>query len=75
MTSPALDRRRTTLAGLLALACAACLLLVEAGPEWARSVASLAAVAAALGAVVIADLNWQRALTRAERAGLVAHSR
>jgi membrane protein YdbS with pleckstrin-like domain len=69
------DRRRITLAAVLALAAASFLVLVtdvHVGPAWVHWVSSLVAIAAALGVVVIAELSWHRAITTAKMAGLVA---
>lgn len=69
-------RRRIGLGGIIVLAGASSLILlndVHAGPalHW---IASLVALAAAMGVLVVADLRWQRALADAETDGLVARS-
>jgi hypothetical protein len=71
-----IDRRRIALGAMLALAGASSLLLLlgerHVGPAWVHWIGSLVAVAAALGVVVIAELSWDRAITTATAAGLVA---
>ncbi|HUO37879.1 MAG TPA: hypothetical protein VMU34_08570 [Mycobacterium sp.] len=60
---------------MLALACASSLVLVDPvgiGPAWVHWVASLVALAAGAGVLVIANLSWQRAVATAQAAGLVA---
>jgi hypothetical protein len=74
----AVDRRRLALTAMCALAGAAVLLsLTDAhvGPAWVHWVCSLVALIAALGVVVVAELNWQRAVSSATAVGLVARSR
>ena len=69
------DRRRTVLAAIFALAAASSLVLLDdlrVGPAWLHWVASLVAIGAALGVVVIAELSWGRAISTAKSAGLVA---
>ncbi len=69
------DRRRITVAAVLALAAASVLVLVtdvHVGPWWVHWVSSLVAITAALGVVVVAELGWHRAITTATKAGLVA---
>jgi hypothetical protein len=71
------ERRRIGLGAIIVLAGASSLILlndVHAGPalHW---IASLVALAGAIGVLVIAHLRWQRALADAETDGLVARSR
>jgi phosphatidylglycerophosphate synthase len=74
---PLVDRRRIALATMLALACASSLVLladVHVGPAWVHWLGSLVALAAGLGVVVVAERNWQRAISTAAADGLVARS-
>ena len=74
---PLVDRRRIALGAILALAGASSLVLladVHVGPAWMHWLGSLVALAAGLGVVVVAELNWQRAISTAAAAGLVAQS-
>jgi hypothetical protein len=60
---------------VLVLAGASCSVLladVGAGPAWLHWLASLVALAAGLGVVVVAEASWSRAITTAKTAGLVA---
>jgi hypothetical protein len=70
-----MNRRLMALGAVMALAAVSSLALLNdlhAGPvHW---IGSLIAVGSALGTVVIAELTWQRALSTATAAGLVAHS-
>ncbi len=68
------DTRRIALGAMMALATASSLALLtdlHAGPTWLHWIASLMALAAALGVVVIAEVTWQRAVNAATAAGLV----
>lgn len=70
-------RRRFAVVAVLVLAGASSLVLladVHVGPAWVHWFGSMIAVAAGLGVVVIAELNWQRAISTAAAAGLVASS-
>lgn len=70
-------RRRLAVIAILVLAGASSLVLladVHVGPAWVHWVGSMIALAAGLGVVVIAELNWQRAISTAAAAGLVASS-
>jgi|KBSSwiStaDraftv2_1062776.scaffolds.fasta_scaffold57897_4 hypothetical protein len=59
---------------MMALATASSLALLtdlHEGPTWLHWTASLAALAAALGVVMVAEVTWQRAVNAATAAGLV----
>ena len=74
---PLVDRPRMALATVLALACASSLVLladVHVGPAWVHWLGSLVALAAGLGVVVVAERNWQRAISTAAADGLVVQS-
>jgi hypothetical protein len=75
MSTSRMDRRLITLGAVIALAAVSSLALfngIHPGPmHW---IGSLVALGSALGTVVIAELTWQRALSTATAAGLVAHS-
>ncbi|MBV8346189.1 MAG: hypothetical protein JOZ49_01245 [Mycolicibacterium sp.] len=66
--------RRIALGAMMALACAASLMLVNevhVGPAWVHWTISVVALAAALGVLIVADLSWERAVAAAEADGLV----
>lgn len=70
--------RRAAPGAMIAFAGASSLVLVDnihAGPAWVHWLASLVALLAALGVLVIADLSWQRAVAAAQADGLVAGDR
>jgi hypothetical protein len=72
---PLVDRRRFAVGAILALAGASSLVLLadfHVGPAWVHWLGSLVALTAGLGVVVVAELNWQRAISTAAAAGLVA---
>jgi Na+/proline symporter len=74
MSTSRKDRRLIARGAVMAVAAASLLLLSgpPARPPWLHWIGSLVALAAALGAVVVAELTWQRALSTATAAGLVA---
>jgi hypothetical protein len=66
--------RRIALGAMMALTCAASLVLldeVHVGPAWVRWTISVVALAAALGVLIVGDLSWERAVAAAEADGLV----
>ena len=66
--------RRIALGAMVALACAASLVLlneVHVGPSWLRWTISVVALAAALGVLIVGDISWERAVAAAEADGLV----
>jgi phosphatidylglycerophosphate synthase len=74
---PLVVRRRMALATMFALACASSLVLladVHIGPAWVHWLGSVIALAAGLGVVVVAERNWQRAISTATADGLVAQA-
>jgi amino acid transporter len=61
-------RRRLAVVAILVLACASSLVLltdVRVGSAWVHWTGSVVALLAGLGVVVIAELNWQRAISTA----------
>jgi hypothetical protein len=74
---PLVDRRRIASGAILALAGASSLVLLadfHVGPAWVHWLGSVVALAAGLGLVIVAELNWQRAISAAAAAGLVTQS-
>lgn len=66
--------RCIALGAMMALACAASLMLLNelhVGPAWVYWTISVVALAAALGVLIVADVGWERAVAAAEADGLV----